>query len=91
MIGDQDATGVFTGFSTSPMGEGICSVVTGYLAASGTTPGSVDFGTPRPPVRIPVASGVTFTPAQVTGDQCFRVTPDAQGTAQVTAHIGPRR
>ncbi len=89
--GEQDAAGVFTQFSVSPMGEGICSVVTAYTPASATAPGSLDFGTPKPPVRIPVAAGVTFTPAQVTGDQCFRVTPDAQGTAQVTAYTGPRR
>lgn len=89
--GDQDVAGVFTQFSVSPMGEGICSVVTAYAPASATAPGSLDFGTPKPPVTIPVAAGVTFSPAQVTGDQCFRVTPDAQGTAQVTAYIGPRR
>lgn len=89
--GEQRADGVFTQFSISPMGEGICSTVVAYTPASGTTPGSLDFGTPKPPVRIPVAAGVTFTPAQVTGDQCFRVPPDAEGTAQVTAYRGPRQ
>ncbi len=89
--GDRSAEGVFTQFSISPMGEGICSTVLAYTPASATTPGTLDFGTPRPPVRIPVANGVTFTPAQVSGDQCFRVVPDAGGTAQVTAYIGPRQ
>lgn len=89
--GDQDATAMFTQFSVSPMGPGICSVVAAYTPASATAPATIDFSTPKPPVRIPVASGVTFAPTQVTGDQCFRVTPDAQGTAQITEYIGPRR
>lgn len=89
--GEQNAQGVFTQFSNSPMGEGICSTVLAYTPASGATPGTLDFGTPKPPVRIPIASGVTFTSAQVTGDQCFRVIPDAEGTAQVTAYRGPRQ
>ena len=87
--GDQDGAGAFAQFSISPMGEGICSVVSGHVPATATTAGSLDFAT-KLPIRLPVAPGVTFSAAQVSGDQCFRVVPDAQGTAHITAYLRPR-
>lgn len=89
VVGDQDAAGAFIQFSVAPMGPGFCGVVAAYTPASATAAGSVAFST-KPPVTVPVAPGVTLSPAQVSGDQCFRVVPDAQGTAQVTGYSGPR-
>jgi hypothetical protein len=89
VIGDQDAAGAFIQFSVAPMGPGFCGVVAAHTPASATAAGSIAFAT-KPPVTVPVVAGVTFSAAQVSGDQCFRVVPDAQGTAQVTAYSGPR-
>lgn len=90
MTGDQDGAGAFTQFSTAPMGPGFCSVVAGYTPASATAAGNLDFASKPLPLALPVAPGVTFSTAQVSGDQCFRVVPDAQGTAHITAYISPR-
>jgi hypothetical protein len=87
--GDQDGAGAFTQFSISPMGAGVCGVVAAYIPASATAAGILDFAT-KPPLTVPVAAGVTFSPAQVSGDHCFRVVPDAQGTAHITAYLSPR-
>ena len=87
--GEQDGAGAFTQFSISPMGAGVCGVVAAYIPASATAAGILDFAT-KPPLTVPVAAGVTFSQAQITGDHCFRVVPDAQGTAHITAYLSPR-
>lgn len=89
--GPRNASGAFTAFSFSPLNAGICGAVSGYVSASASTPGSITLtnGTTAPST-LPIAPGVTFTPAQVTGNQCFALGVDAQGAGRVTGYSGPQ-
>jgi hypothetical protein len=89
--GPRDASGAFTAFSFSPMSAGICGAVSGYVPASATATGSITVTNgATAPSTLPVATGVTLSPAQVTGNQCFTLGVDAQGTGQVTGYAGPQ-
>ncbi len=90
--GPRNAAGAFTAFSFSPMNAGICGAVSGYQPATASAAGSITLtnGTTTAPSTLPITAGVTLTPAQVTGNQCFTLGIDAQGSGQVTGYSGPQ-
>src|SRR5256885_5397554 len=75
--GPRNAAGAFTAFSFSPLNAGICGAVSGYVPASASAAGSITLtnGTTAPST-LPIAAGVTLSPAQVTGNQCFALGVD---------------
>jgi hypothetical protein len=89
--GPRNASGAFTAFSFSPLNAGICGAVLAYVPASASATGSITLtnGTTAPST-LPIAAGVTFSAAQVSGNQCFTLGVDAQGTGRVTGYGGPQ-
>ena len=89
--GPRNSSGAFTAYSFSPINAGICGSVSGYQAASPTAKGTITLTNgSTAPSTLPIATGVALTTAQVTGNQCFNLSVDAQGTGQVSGYAGPQ-
>lgn len=84
--GTRNAAAAFTEFTVAPM-SAMCGVISAFTPATTSTSGSITLGNTAP-VTLPIATGVTLSAAQITGNQCFTLAVDAQGTGQVIAYAG---
>ncbi len=90
--GRRDASGAFiASFGITTLGDSqICGPVTSFTPATATGPGSITIAIGQLPPTLPVRVGVSLSPTQTTGSQCFKwVVYSGDGNAEVINYIGP--
>lgn len=89
--GRRDASGAFTSFGITLTGNAqICGPVAAFTPATATAPGSITITVGQVPPTLSVRQGVTLSPAQTTGSQCFQwAVNSADGNAEVVGYVGP--
>jgi hypothetical protein len=91
LVGQMDTTGAFTSLQTATFGEqAVCGSVGAFTPATATAPGSLTLVT-NASWTMPVRAGLTLSPAQTTGAQCFNFEINADGNTEVVGYYGPVR